>query len=144
MEFYQLATGARFTFYGKHYTKEAMGVAADAQNLGCVFRSGTDVEPVGEPLLLPPEEAAKWRPGEKTRLTRSPLYLGIVVLEHGAEPRPGQIVAALVDGKSTLKTFLVRGNRPFLKAEDPRYPELIPAEELVIQGVARTIIRKAG
>jgi SOS-response transcriptional repressor LexA len=29
-------------------------------------------------------------------------------------------VAALIDGKSTLKTFVVRGNRPFLKAENPR------------------------
>lgn len=66
----------------------------------------------------------------------------IVVLEHGSDPRPGQIVAALIDGKSTLKTFLVKNGKPFLKAENPKYPNLIPCEELMIQGVLRALIRK--
>jgi len=64
------------------------------------------------------------------------------VFEHGAEPRPGQIVAALIDGKSTLKTYLCKKGKPFLRAENPKYPDLIPAEELVIQGVLRTVIRQ--
>jgi repressor LexA len=67
----------------------------------------------------------------------------IAVFEHMATPRHGQIVAALIDGKSTLKTFLVRNGRPFLKAENPKYPTFIPTEELVIQGVFRALIRKA-
>ena len=67
----------------------------------------------------------------------------IVVLEHGPEPRPGQIVAALVDRKSTLKTFVLKNGRPFLKAENPKYPDLLPSEELMIQGVLRALIRKA-
>ncbi len=67
----------------------------------------------------------------------------IVVLEHGPDPRPGQIVAALIDRKSTLKTFVVRNGRPFLKAENPKYPDLIPAEELMIQGVFKALIRRA-
>src|SRR3984957_17410395 len=67
----------------------------------------------------------------------------IVVFEHGPEPRPGQIVAALIDRKNTLKTFLVKNGKPFLKAENPKYPDLIPSEELVIQGVFRALIRKA-
>ena len=67
----------------------------------------------------------------------------IAVFEHGPDPRPGQIVAALIDRKSTLKTFLVKGGRPFLKAENPRYPNLIPSDELVIQGVFRALIRRA-
>jgi repressor LexA len=67
----------------------------------------------------------------------------IVILEHGPEPRHGQIVAALIDRKSTLKTFLLKNNKPFLKAENPKYPDLIPSEELVIQGVFRGLIRKA-
>ncbi len=68
----------------------------------------------------------------------------IVILEHGPEPRHGQIVAALIDRKSTLKTFLLKNNQPFLKAENPKYPDLIPSEELMIQGVFRALIRKAG
>ncbi len=67
----------------------------------------------------------------------------IAVFEHGPEPRPGQIVAALIDRKNTLKTFVVKNGKPFLKAENPRYPDLIPSEELVIQGVFRALIRRA-
>jgi repressor LexA len=66
----------------------------------------------------------------------------IVVFEHGPEPRPGQIVAALIDRKNTLKTFVMKNGKPFLKAENPRYPDLIPSEELVIQGVVRAVIRR--
>jgi repressor LexA len=67
----------------------------------------------------------------------------IVVFEHGPEPRSGQIVAALIDRKNTLKTFLIKNGKPFLKAENPKFPDLIPSEELVIQGVFRALIRKA-
>ena len=67
----------------------------------------------------------------------------VVVLEHGPEPRSGQIVAALIDRKTTLKTFMLKNGRPFLRAENPKYPNLIPSDELVIQGVFRVLIRKA-
>lgn len=67
----------------------------------------------------------------------------IVVLEHGADPRNGQIVAALIDRKSTLKTFVSKGGKTFLKAENPKYPNLIPSEDLMIQGVFKALIRKA-
>ena len=67
----------------------------------------------------------------------------IVVLEHGPEPRTGDIVAALIDGESTLKTFLRKSGKPYLRAENPKYPDLIPAEELMIQGVFRALIRRA-
>jgi repressor LexA len=67
----------------------------------------------------------------------------IVVLEHGPDPRHGQVVAALIDRKSTLKTFILKNGKPFLKAENPKYPDLIPSEELMIQGVFRALIRKA-
>ena len=66
----------------------------------------------------------------------------IVVLEHGVTPRAGDVVAALIDNESTLKTFLLLRGKPFLRAENPRYPDLIPADELVIQGVMVALIRK--
>ncbi len=65
----------------------------------------------------------------------------LVLLEHGQEPRSGDIVAALIDGESTLKTFVLRGKRAFLRAESPNYPDLLPAEELMVQGVMRAVIR---
>ena len=58
------------------------------------------------------------------------------------EPTPGQIVAALIDGESTLKRFLQKRGRPFLRAENPRYPDLLPATELIIQGVMVGLLRR--
>lgn len=66
----------------------------------------------------------------------------VVVLEHGPEPRHGQVVAALMDGESTLKTFLQKNGKSYLRAENPKYPDLIPAQELMIQGVFKALIRK--
>ena len=66
----------------------------------------------------------------------------VVVVEHGQTPRNGDVVAALIDGESTLKTFVGDKGKPFLRAENPRYPKLIPADELVIQGVMVALIRK--
>jgi repressor LexA len=57
-------------------------------------------------------------------------------------PHDGAIVAALVDGESTLKRYFVRRGAPYLKAENPKYPDVIPARELVIQGVVVAVFRK--
>jgi repressor LexA len=65
-----------------------------------------------------------------------------VILEHGRTPRVGDVVAALIDNESTLKTFLLDRGQPVLKAENPRYPKLIPAQELVIQGVMVALVRR--
>ena len=59
----------------------------------------------------------------------------LAVFEVDCEPRTGKIVAALIDGETTLKRFVEKRGVPYLHAENPRYPDLIPAQELVIQGV---------
>jgi repressor LexA len=66
----------------------------------------------------------------------------VVVVEHGQTPRHGDVVAALIDGESTLKTFVADKGKPHLRAENPKYPRLIPAGELVIQGVMVALIRR--
>jgi repressor LexA len=66
---------------------------------------------------------------------------GDVVIMEFCEPRSGDIVAALIDGETTLKRYLVQRGKPFLRAENPKYSDLIPAQELVIQGVFRALIR---
>jgi repressor LexA len=66
----------------------------------------------------------------------------IVILEFGAEPRDGQVVAAYVDGQSTLKTFIIKNGKPYLRAENPNYRDIVPAQELTIQGVLKGLIRK--
>jgi repressor LexA len=67
----------------------------------------------------------------------------VVLLDHGVDPNNGEIVAALIDGQSTLKTYIRKNGKTFLRAENPRYSDLVPAEELMIQGVFRALIRQA-
>ena len=66
----------------------------------------------------------------------------IVILEDSKEPHNGDIVAALLDGETTLKRYVVEHGRPYLRAENPRYPDLITARELKIQGVMVSLVRK--
>ena len=68
---------------------------------------------------------------------------GDYVILEVRNPQPRDIVAALIDGETTLKRYLIRNGSPFLKAENEDYPDLIPAQELVIQGVMVTLIRHA-
>lgn len=65
-----------------------------------------------------------------------------VILEF-REPRKGDIVAALIDGETTLKRYIVEKGKPFLRAENADFPDLIPARELIIQGVLIALLRQA-
>jgi repressor LexA len=66
----------------------------------------------------------------------------IVILEDRKDVQNGDIVAALIDGETTLKRYVMEHGRPYLKAENPLYPNLVPARELRIQGVMVSLVRK--
>ena len=66
----------------------------------------------------------------------------IVILEDRKDVKSGDIVAALIDGETTLKRYVTEHGRPYLKAENTRYPNLTPARELRIQGVMVSLVRK--
>lgn len=68
---------------------------------------------------------------------------GDTVIMEIREPRKNEIVAALIDGETTLKRYVVENGRPFLRAENPDFPDLIPARELTIQGVLKALLRHA-
>lgn len=104
---------------------------------GCV---SVDIESIG---FKPTRNTFALRVTGDSMIGRHILDGDIVVLEHGPDPRPGQVVAALIDGESTLKTFIVKGGKPYLRAENPKYPNLIPAQELMVQGVFKALIRRA-
>lgn len=76
-------------------------------------------------------------------MTGAHILPGDIVILEFRTPRHGEIVAALVDGESTLKRFILKNGRPYLRAENQKYPDLYPAHELVIQGVMRCLIRRA-
>jgi len=104
---------------------------------GCI---SVDVESIG---FKPSRTTFALRVSGDSMIGRHIVAGDIVLLNHGQEPRNGQIVSALIDGAATLKTFVLKNGKPHLKAENPGYPDLIPADELVIQGVFRALIRKA-
>lgn len=60
-----------------------------------------------------------------------------VVMTTRREPRAGNVVAALVDGATTLKTYLFdERQKPFLRSENHAYPpSIIPRDEMQVQGV---------
>jgi len=66
-----------------------------------------------------------------------------VVLEFKS-PRNGDVVAALIDGETTLKRYIKKSGEPaYLQAENELFSDLIPARELVIQGVMVALLRNA-
>lgn len=75
-------------------------------------------------------------------MTDAHIVDGDLVILEAREPRRGEIVAALIDGETTLKRFVHdEQGRPLLKAENPRYPNLRPSRELSIQGVMIAMVR---
>ncbi len=67
----------------------------------------------------------------------------LVALER-REPRPGDIIAALVDDTETTLKRLVRvGNRLILRAANTRYADIIPTRGLESQGVVVGLIRRS-
>jgi len=95
-------------------------------------------------------ETAGIRPGQNTFALKvrgdSMIDAGIldgdtVIIQPGIA-RDGDIVAALIDGETTLKRYMQKpGAFPYLKAENQAYPELYPLTELIIQGVCKAVIR---
>jgi repressor LexA len=65
----------------------------------------------------------------------------LVICDADADARHGDVVAAVIDGESTLKTLIHRDGKVWLRAENPSCPALQPAAELTIQGVACGVIR---
>jgi repressor LexA len=66
----------------------------------------------------------------------------LVIADADASPNEGNIVVALIDGKSTLKTLAKHKGQFYLKAENPVHKDHVPIEELVIQGVVKKILRR--
>ena len=70
------------------------------------------------------------------------IYEGDLVVLESSSPRGGDVVAALIDGETTLKRYIQDdGRAPYLRAENAHYPDLHPVSELIIQGIAKAVVR---
>jgi len=64
-----------------------------------------------------------------------------VIIEPRRNPRAGDVVAALIDGQTTLKTLVMKNGKAYLKAENPKYRDLLPETDLSVNGVAVAVLR---
>jgi repressor LexA len=67
---------------------------------------------------------------------------GDLVLMEFRPPYHGAIVAALIDGECVLRRYWVEAETAFLRTGDGVGGDSIPAQELVIQGVLRAVVRQ--
>ena len=74
-------------------------------------------------------------------MTGAGILPGDIVVMEFKEAKSGDVVAALIDGETTLKRYVIQRGKPFLKAENPKFTNLVPAQELVIQGVQIALLR---
>ena len=65
---------------------------------------------------------------------------GDVVVIEKRPHRSGNIVAALVDGRVTLKRYVEEETRRLLRAANKNYRDIVLAEESRVQGVAIAVI----
>ncbi|MDA1060773.1 MAG: transcriptional repressor LexA, partial [bacterium] len=66
----------------------------------------------------------------------------LVVVNSKVEPSNGDIVVALVDSENTLKRFIKKDGKVYLKAENKDYQDIYPENELSVQGVVVSLIRQ--
>ena len=119
------------------YGQIAAGMAfeTEQQNEGCL---SIDVATLGVPRSAK-TFALKVR-GDS--MIDAHIMSGDCVILELKEPRRGDIVAALIDGETTLKRYVIKDGMPYLQAENELYPDLVPVRELVIQGVMVALLRR--
>jgi SOS-response transcriptional repressor LexA len=62
-----------------------------------------------------------------------------------ADPRVAcheDVVVAVVDGRSVLKRYVLDNGVALLRAADPKVPDLVPQQELVVRGVVVGLMRR--
>ena len=75
-------------------------------------------------------------------MTGAHIHDGDLVALVRREPKPGDIIAALVDETTTtLKIFLKEKGRALLRAANPRYADIFP-QQLESQGVVVGVLRR--
>jgi len=67
-----------------------------------------------------------------------------VVADADTPAREGDVVVALIDGENTLKILAMEQGSYYLKAGNPAYSDLIPFEEMIVQGVVKVVLRRMG
>ena len=65
----------------------------------------------------------------------------LVIVCSDLKPKIGDVVVALVDNQSTVKTYMERDGQVYLRPENPAYENIYPQNNLCIQGVVTGMFR---
>lgn len=66
----------------------------------------------------------------------------MVIVNKNTTAKPGSVVVAEVDHEWTLKYFMKKGNKVFLRAANPKYPDIYPRMQLRVGGVVTGVVRR--
>jgi repressor LexA len=120
------------------YGSIAAGYPDRVEASGEIGRLQIDIETAG---IRPGQNAFALKVRGESMMDVGILDGDTVVIQPGLA-RDGDIVAALIDGETTLKRYIQKpGTTPYLKAENEDYPELYPITELIVQGICKAVIR---
>ena len=67
----------------------------------------------------------------------------ILIFENGLTPKSNDIVAALWQNESLVRSYIVDRGRPWLCTAHPMVRQSVPASGLLIQGVMRRLMRSS-
>ena len=66
----------------------------------------------------------------------------LVIVRPARDVKHNDIVVALLHDEATVKRFIQIKNRAYLKAENPRFKDIYPKEEWMVQGKVVGVIRQ--
>jgi repressor LexA len=96
---------------------------------------------VGQDFVLPNKQSFLLRVTGNSMINAGINEGDILVVCADLVPKNGDVVAALVDNQSTVKTYTIRNGKVCLKAENPEYDDIYPESSLCIQGVVTGLFR---
>ena len=114
----------------------AAGFATDSEDQVAEKVAITDL------LIRKPEQSFLLRVKGNSMNGKGILDGDLVLAERGSEPKVGQIVVGILDGKFTLKTLSKDKGKFYLQAENPDYPDMYAMEELKVAGVGKGMLSK--
>lgn len=96
-----------------------------------------------EDYVVPNKEASYMLTVKGDSMIDAGIYEGDkVIAERKGEPKPGDIVIALVDGGWTMKYYRKKGNQAYLEPANKKYKPIYPEHQLEIAAIVKAIIRK--
>ncbi len=69
----------------------------------------------------------------------------LILVDYSKEPRPGNVVVAIINGGAIVKKFLRQKGRIILRSTNPKYADIVISESdpFLIAGVVLRIVEDA-